>query len=241
LLIGRPQAQWTLSRFLITVGLLLMSGWLIRESPLLQQRGAMVLLLGVVALATWFGGSVNGLVALAGSVVISTILLFMPTGSLQVNDTEDWFRVGMFLLIGLLLIGFHQERVVAQLQMQRSSQRLSFALRSASVGLIESNLRSGDFWWSDNLPSMVGRDARTFAREYNQFFEYVHPGDQDRLNRAFTTMVEEGGMPTLQFRVKSDDGHFVSVHIRMCVLFDESGTPDRVVAVVQPSETRAAG
>jgi PAS domain-containing protein len=221
-------------QYLLTITLLAAVAVMVNQSTVLRERGAMVLLIGVVAFATWYGGSLHGILTVAGGMSIGVWMLFVPQGSFAVEHVEDWFRLFVFAVIGVLMIVLNEERSQSRKQLEHSSRRLSLALESGGVGLMEVNVRTGECWWSGNLPLMVGYASQSFVSRYDQFFTYIHPEDQDRVNRALTTMIEEGGTPELNFRIQSERGEFRKFRARIRALFDEASSPERVVFVFEP-------
>ena len=70
----------------------------------------------------------------------------------------------------------HAERTA-----HRNEDRLRFALDAGGMGWWDWDADSGEVRWSENLARICGREPGTFGGTLEDFFEFVHPDDRERI------------------------------------------------------------
>lgn len=108
----RPSLQFLANPYLQGVGLIAVGFLLILwMHPMLEVRGPLLmLLLTAVTLAAWRGGLGPGLMTLVLSVGLAVFLL-EPLYDPRLSVPTDWFRLGMFLLLGGLISVISERRL----------------------------------------------------------------------------------------------------------------------------------
>jgi len=220
-----------LRRYTVAIGAVAMAVLLVWFYPPFKERGAFVLLLGAVSLATWYGGLWPGIVAIGLAAVTAAYYILPPADSVYITNLEDLIRLGLFLMIALLIGSLHEARARAERSLARSQERMQFALDQARMGVWDANVRTGEFWRSPNLPSIYGHDEGNFATSYESLFAYTVPEDQDRVNQAVTSMLEDGIEFEVRHRVSGADGRVRQLATRCLICLDDKGKIERMVGV----------
>jgi len=198
--------------------------------PNLVRSGAFVLLLGVVAIVTWYGGWRPAVVAIIlGALMMAWTI--PPGGSFQVGTAEDMIRLVLFVLISIIIARLFLAREKAEAAARRSEQRLVLALDAARMGVWDQNLRTGEAWWSPSLEALFGRAPGRFSTTYEVFVGYFQPDDPDFLKRAITRAIAEGTDFEIEHTINLPDGRARTILTRGRVFCDCNRQPERVIAV----------
>lgn len=211
---------------------------LIWQVPLLRQRGAFLIYLGVVALVTWFGGWRPGLVAIALTSLMCLWLILPPADSLMLQSWEDALRLGVFILVAVLIAALHASRERAMTQTWQTEQRMAFALECAQMGVWHSDLTTGRVWWSEGMEKLFGRPPGEFSGTYEGFIAYIHPDDQDFVKRAITRSGEGRQDFEIEHRIVRPDGETAWIVTRGRIVLDEHGKPQQIIAVAANAPQR---
>lgn len=223
-------------RYAVAVVAVTVAVLLVAIYPPFKARGAFVLFLGAVSMATWYGGMWPGMVAIVLSAMAGIYYVLPPQDSTLINNPDDLLRLALFLFIGLLISSLHEARARTERSLIRSQERLQLALDQARMGVWDANIRTGDFWLSPNLPGIYGREAEGFAQSYEGMFAYTRQDDQDMVNRAVTCALEDGEDFEVRYYVAAPDGRVRRLHTRGRICFDDKGRAERMVGVTTLTE-----
>ena len=92
----------------------------------------------------------------------------------------------------LVQLGKHiDERRKSEDALRHGEERLQEAQQVAQVGSWEVNLRSGSWWWSDELFRIHGRKIALGPPILEEIRSSIHPDDRGRVERAFRALIEE--------------------------------------------------
>ncbi len=198
-------------------------------SPILQTRGMLPLLLGVVAVATWLGGWRAGVLTTVVAAAVAAWYL-QPLG-LAISDSNDVIRLLIFVAVAAIISFLHNSRERAVEQSQRARDRLTSALAAARMGAWESDLRTGEFWWSDYLEDLFGRRPGSFSPTYDEFLGYIHPEDREFVEHAVTRSAGAGAEFEVEHRIVRPDRAVRYIITRGRIIQDDEGNATRVVGV----------
>lgn len=236
----RRTSFWSYLLAVFAVGAATLLVW---EVPLLLERGAFVVFLGVVAIVTWFGGWRPGVLAIVLTALVAAWIVLPPRNSLILQSWDDILRLVVFVLVAGLIAALHASRERAVQEAWQTEQRLAFALDCARMGAWYSDLRSGKFWWSEGMERLFGRPPGEFSGTYEGFIGYIHPDDQDFMKRALTRTVEGGKEFEIEHRVVRPDGETRWIVTRGRIVCDEAGRAKQIIGVAEDVTERkkAAG
>ncbi len=129
----------------------------------------------------------------------------------------------------------HSLALLAQTQseLQVSERRLTEAQRMAKIGNWELELATGRLYWSDEIYHIFGMDPDRFEATYEAFLSTIHPEDRERVNRTYTTAVEQGVPYELVHRIVTPAGEVKHVHERSREVKDAHGRTVRSIGTVQ--------
>jgi len=76
------------------------------------------------------------------------------------------------------------DRKNTELALQDLSDRLEFALRGANIGVWEYQMSDGRLLWDEPMYSLHGVSPDSFSGKYEDWFQCIHPDDQDCVKQA---------------------------------------------------------
>ena len=123
------------------------------------------------------------------------------------------------------------ERKRAAEALQRSEERLAFALEGSNDGLWDWNPQTDTLFFSPRWQTMLGFEPGELEPAIGTWEELVHPEDLDRVSRIMAEHLA-GNSPSYEaeYRLQSKDGEWVWILARGKVAsFDEDGKPIRFV------------
>lgn len=124
-----------------------------------------------------------------------------------------------------------KEQLAEQLQRERAS--LVFAQQVAKVGSWETDLRTGEITWSEELARIIERTFDETNTAHNVFIDVVHPEDRVGVLETFARSFVHQQPQRLDHRFQMSDGRVKYVTQRWHVIFDADGVPLRSVGTCQ--------
>jgi PAS domain S-box-containing protein len=76
------------------------------------------------------------------------------------------------------------DRKNTELALQDLSDRLEFALKGANIGIWEYQMSDGRLLWDERMYSLHGVSPDSFSGKYEDWFQCIHPDDQDCVKQA---------------------------------------------------------
>ena len=115
------------------------------------------------------------------------------------------------------------ERKRAVEALRDSEQRLSLALRSASMGVWRLDLRERKRYFDDQVCRCLGIDPDGFRGTADEFYAAVHPEDRQALRDALTRAIENGEPYEVVYRAIWPDGRLRHIAARGQLARDRAG------------------
>jgi PAS domain S-box-containing protein len=125
------------------------------------------------------------------------------------------------------------ERKEAEEALRRSEASLAEAQRMAHLGNWEWYLRTGEFYWSEEVFRIYGFSPGRIRPTFEKLMEVVHPDDRQLLKEKIDSALYSGEPYNFEHRVVRPDGEERVVHRRAEVIRDEEGEPLRMVGTIQ--------
>jgi PAS domain S-box-containing protein len=132
-----------------------------------------------------------------------------------------------------------QERQ-AEAALRDSEERIRFALHSARVGLWETDLKTGDAFWSDTCEALHGLAPGTFGRTFQAFLDCVDSDDRAGVAEAIERAGRDGTEAEVEYHTRWPDGTVRLIHSTSRFFYDEHGTPERGAGVARDITDRRA-
>jgi|GEM_PF-130483 len=105
------------------------------------------------------------------------------------------------------------ERKDHQKELERQNDLFTRAQRIANIGVWEFDVRTEEWWWSDQVRRIYGLDPDADP-DPDGGFDRVHPDDRPALVEGFDRAVDGGAGYDLDFRIETADGECRWVRVR---------------------------
>jgi PAS domain S-box-containing protein len=115
----------------------------------------------------------------------------------------------------------------------KSEKRLTLALTSAHLGIWEANIKTGEVWWSDNVPKILRIPKKQFGDTYESFLRVLPPDDQRTLSDAIQKSLESDKKLYVQHRIKNPEGSVRWMEIVGKVFRDRKGKARKLMGSIQ--------
>jgi two-component system, cell cycle sensor histidine kinase and response regulator CckA len=125
------------------------------------------------------------------------------------------------------------DRRLADAALRRSEERLAEAQRAARLGSWDWDVRSGAFWWSDELYRRYGKDRATFHPSRESYVALAHPDDRGRVNEAVASVLDDGTSVNTEHRFLYPDGSVGWSQMHAFVERDARGVATRMWGTCQ--------
>ncbi len=122
--------------------------------------------------------------------------------------------------------------------LRRSEARYAMVQRAANVGSWEWNLLTNELDWSKQIEPLFCITPGEFEGTYEAFIDLVHVDDRQTVMDAIDVAVRRDAPYRSEYRVVWPDGSIHWISATGEVQRDESGTPVRMVGIVQDATKR---
>jgi len=120
------------------------------------------------------------------------------------------------------------ERKLAAEQLRNLTERLSLAMRSASIGVWDWNLHTSTTVWDDTMFAIFGI-PKVVPMAYEKFSQCVHPDDLPKVQASLERAIQGKTQEFVEFRINRPDGSMRHIYSASGVVLDEHGNVVRVV------------
>ncbi len=126
------------------------------------------------------------------------------------------------------------KRKQIEADLKRSERSLAEAQHIAHIGSWEWNIKTGEITWSNELYSIYRVDPNTFTPTLSSFGEYMHPDDEEYVNKHVDQLLIDSKSHNFDFRIVLDDGSIRVLNTLAEVTeFDENAKPSIIVGINQ--------
>src|SRR5215210_608309 len=130
------------------------------------------------------------------------------------------------------------ERKLAEVALRESGARLELAQRAAGIVTWEWNLVTDELIVPPHAAELIGCGPSQLWTTGREILEAIHPEDQEAFAAALRLSLEAGRDLSVEVRLRLPDGSYRWFNDRGRAVFDESGTPLRVIGVIRDIEDR---
>lgn len=125
------------------------------------------------------------------------------------------------------------DRLRAEEALRESEYRYAMAMRAANIGSWDWTISTGELHWSEQIEPMFGFEPGAFGGTYEAFLECVHPDDRQFVIDAVDAAIQLGEGYAIEHRIVWPNGNTRWVSEAGEVYRDDSGTPIRMMGIVQ--------
>ncbi|MBI4392740.1 MAG: PAS domain-containing protein [Euryarchaeota archaeon] len=118
-------------------------------------------------------------------------------------------------------------------KLERQTEKLREAQRTAHIGSFEWDITSGRVVWSDELYRLFGIAPGSMAVTYDQWLSMLRPEDRDEAGVLVRNALDNGTPFEFDYQVRQPDGSMRWIQGRAHVVADASGKPVKLVGTAQ--------
>ena len=132
------------------------------------------------------------------------------------------------------------ERQQAETTLRHQEELLRMALESARMGAWDWDIVTNEEYWSPEVALLFGHPSSASAqpKNYQAFFQHVHPDDRALISEAENQSFLTGAEYNVEYRILLADGNFRWVNSRGNVLRADDGTPLRMTGITMDITSR---
>ncbi len=114
----------------------------------------------------------------------------------------------------LIIVEDISEQKFAEIELNRTHEKLSEAQRLAHIGSWDWNLTDGTLWWSEEVYRIFGVTPASFNPDPATFLETIHPDDRSRVEYIVDQVLKFDFPYSIEFRIVRPSGAVRYVHER---------------------------
>src|SRR5579863_2323080 len=210
--------------------------------PALGDLSPFPTLLFAVLLTAWYGGVWPALVAVILGVFLADYFLIPPRGSFGFKGAAQYIDLAVYLGVGggISVLGgmMHGATVAAVRKLQQTRDALAtteerslLTLRASGIAVWSWQIAPNIIEADENSSVLFGLPVGQFPRKVEEFAEFEHPDDRERVQQEIAAAVEHGAEYSTEFRIVWPNGTIHSVTARGKVYCDPAGRPQRMTGV----------
>ncbi|MEG1105870.1 MAG: diguanylate cyclase [Eubacterium sp.] len=116
---------------------------------------------------------------------------------------------------------------------KKQQEKLAEIEHLAKLGYWEVNHRTNEIMWSKELYNIFGYKANTIEPNLDMLFSMVHPGDQERVTKAFTSALQNQESVDIHHRVVNINNETIEVIVRIRHNFSSTDEHLSTIGIVQ--------
>ena len=120
--------------------------------------------------------------------------------------------------------------------LSESEERFRLVASSTNDAVWDWNLAANKMWWSDSFYSLFGYDREDETVCSASFWmDNIHPSDRQRIKESINEVImgKGKGQWNSSYRFKKADGSYATILDRGTVIYQEDGTPYRMLGAMQ--------
>lgn len=121
----------------------------------------------------------------------------------------------------------------AQPPLTHGDPRLQAFLRVTFDVLYDWNIQTGAIYFSEQLDEMLGLPSGAFPRSLAGWLERIHPDEHETAKAALWESVAHGRMYNTEYRLRHEDGSWITVIDQAVVQLDAAGQPTNMIGAMR--------
>ncbi|MEN8119940.1 MAG: PAS domain-containing sensor histidine kinase [Bacteroidota bacterium] len=116
--------------------------------------------------------------------------------------------------------------------MENGDDRYKEAEKIAQLGHWDLDIVNNKLYWSDQIYKIFELEPKHFGASYEAFLENVHPGDRDRVDKAYSNSLKNKTPYEIEHRILLKNEKLKYVREKCRTEYDKAGNPVRSIGMV---------
>ena len=138
----------------------------------------------------------------------------------------------LFLFFYFILARAERQLKTFMQKLQQSQQHLSMAQHIARIGSWESDIKSPDVSWSDEIYNIFEINPVDSTMTYKKIIDIVHPDDRERVEQYVHHSLELSEPYDIVYRIVMQDGRVKFIRESCELKYDNAGIPEHSTCIV---------
>lgn len=206
-------------------------------APLIGSTAPLLLHTVAVAVVAQYEGALAGFIATFLGAVCVDYWFIEPARSLIVQRPEDYFSLGLFLLVNTALTWFGGQRnrlltgyKASVDELQKARQRLRFEHEVARIGTFEWYAPENRNVWSPELERLYGLEPGAFGGTREDWNKLIYPDDAGVISQIDRAIAERRPFLDFEFRIVCN-GEIRWLHGRALFTYSQDGRLETMMGV----------
>ncbi len=197
-------------------------------APPLGTPGAYLPVLGALILSAWYGGVGPALIVqVSGAAVV--FLFITPRQAFGPFSSIDFYSLLAFLVLGKLVL-FLTANLRWNAHLRQNKRGLEMIARATHDSLWEWDPASNKIYRNGNVRQVFGGSKSESPNTVDAWRERIHPEDAERVWSNLHRVLESNeNLWEEEYRIRRNDGSYVTVSDRGMVVRDKAGRPKRMI------------
>ncbi|MEQ8352318.1 MAG: EAL domain-containing protein [Leptospiraceae bacterium] len=224
----------------------------------LQGMGIYDTIIMLNLLAIMMAGVLFGPRAVVGTAILATafsggVAYLTAQGNIAAQSDPmpyaEWFRRVNYFFVAVIIywLGWQAtRRALKESDEARSENRslirsLSNIMEQGNIGHWYLNVRTGEVFWSSNVPSIFGVKAEEFDGSLAGYLRMILDEDRELLRKSMDMAIKNPGSPyQVEHRIRTPDGEIRWLEGRGSVKFEDGAAVEMAGVVVDITEQKIA-
>ena len=138
--------------------------------------------------------------------------------------------VVLMMVLNAYLLRAQTRRSAAEIALDEREAVFRLAMEGTQDGVFDWDIKSGDTFFSDRIPQMLGYEPEEFTATFASVMDLAHPDDREEA-REYLELYLDDQLSEYDhtFRVRHRSGHWIWIQTRGKVIRDAQGRPSRMV------------
>jgi len=119
----------------------------------------------------------------------------------------------------------------AEAKLQNLNHRLELAIETATLGIWELDLKTGDLQWNKQLHDIYGISPEEFTQNVDGWRELIHPEDKAFANAKFEEIATKGQIRDVRFRIIHPKGVVRHILASGTAIYDDAGNLSKLMGI----------
>lgn len=177
-------------------------------------------------------------ILVSGAIGEETAVAAMKAGAQDYLLKDSLARLGPVVERECREAESRRQRRKAEAALREREARYALMVESTQMAVYDWDFPSGTIHWNDAYYTQLGLPPAPSV-PFERFFALLHPEDREPVRTSLQAHLDDATVPyDLEFRLRHNEGHYITIHSRGRCLRNTDGEPLRLIGVAEDISTR---